>query len=325
MTAPPKIIATEGALTDVVFIRKIVVAVDLSPHSDATAQYAAEIARSFGGSLVLVHVYPVEQVNDFAGATGYEADERQRHAAERALQDLTDTLRDSGQECESAFLIGEPAAQVSAVASELGADLIVTASHHPSVLGQLFKRDQAPRIVHRAPCSVLVYHKPKGPLESTQVGPEAARRLILAPVDLIGESAAALEFAVDLARRWDVDLYVLHVFSTPESAASSHYPHEVQGAEGYRQARSAKLQEWVSRLQSRHPRTYPLFEEDQSPVDCIQQTARQLRADLIVISAHDAQSGWSWFLPASEVDGITRRADQPVLVYRLREAPGTPR
>ncbi|HEY0791771.1 MAG TPA: universal stress protein [Chthoniobacterales bacterium] len=325
MTAPPKIIATKGALTDEVFLRKIVVAVDLSPHSGATAQYAAEIARSFGASLVLVHVYPVEQVNDFAGATGYEADERQRQAAERALQDLTETLRESGQECESVFLIGQPAAQVSAVASELGADLIVTAIHHPSVLGQLFKWDQAPRIVHRAPCSVLVYHDAEGSPGGTLARPEAARRLILAPVDLIAESAPALEFAVTLACRWDADLYVLHVFSTPESAASSHYPHEVQGVEGYRQARSAKLQEWVSRLQSRHPRTYPLFEADQSPVDCIQQTSRQLRADLIVISAHNAQSGWSWFLPVSDVDGITRRAGQPVLVFRRRETPGASR
>jgi nucleotide-binding universal stress UspA family protein len=39
------------------------------------------------------------------------------------------------------------------------ADLIVTASHHPTFLRRLFNLDKAPRIMHRAPCPVLVYHE----------------------------------------------------------------------------------------------------------------------------------------------------------------------
>jgi universal stress protein F len=319
MKVPP----AKEASADSLWIKKIVVAVDLSPHSGATARYAAEIARSFGASLVLVHVYPVDQVNDFAGEAGYEADEGQRQAAERALADLAETLRESYQPCEAAFLVGEPAAQVASVASDLGADLIITASHHPSVLGQLFRRDQAPKIVHRAPCSVLVYHGPKASVAAASFRSEVTRQVILAPVDLVGEFAPALEFAAALAHRWEADLYVLHVYSAPESVASSHNPHQAQGIATYRRLRNTKLLDWVGRLEPPHPRTFPLFEDDQSPIDCIQETARKLHADLIVIGAHDAQGRWSWLVPGGDVDGITRRAETPVLVFR-RKVPGAP-
>lgn len=46
-------------------IRKIVVAVDLSPHSEKTAAYAAQFAKSFGASMTLVHVFAPECVTEF--------------------------------------------------------------------------------------------------------------------------------------------------------------------------------------------------------------------------------------------------------------------
>jgi nucleotide-binding universal stress UspA family protein len=50
------------------------------------------------------------------------------------------------------------AERISALAREIHADLIVTASHHPRFLVRLFTLDQAPEIMRRAPCPVLVYH-----------------------------------------------------------------------------------------------------------------------------------------------------------------------
>jgi nucleotide-binding universal stress UspA family protein len=61
--------------------------------------------------------------------------------------------------CDSVILVGSPAEQITALARDMDADLIVTASHHPTFLARLFSLDQAPRIVHRAPCPVLVYHE----------------------------------------------------------------------------------------------------------------------------------------------------------------------
>jgi universal stress protein A len=139
-------------------VKKIVAALDLSPHSEATARYALEIARTLGASLVLVHVYEPIQMNEFITEEGLRVQDHDRQVMQQALTNLTKTLRETYPACTEKFIVGEPAEQVALAARELDADLIITASHHPSFLGQLFGLDQAPKIMHRAPCPVLVYH-----------------------------------------------------------------------------------------------------------------------------------------------------------------------
>jgi nucleotide-binding universal stress UspA family protein len=146
--------APESALS----IKKIVVAVDLSADSEVTARYAIGIAKPFAASIVLVHVHAATNQSEFVTEElGMASIRRQQQAGER-LTNLTKRLEDEYASCTERFLVGEPAEEIARVASELNADLIVTASHHPSMLGRLFNLAQAPRIIRRAPCSVLVYY-----------------------------------------------------------------------------------------------------------------------------------------------------------------------
>ena len=139
-------------------VKKIVVAVDLSPHSEATAHYAIGIARTLGASLVLVHVYEPIQMNEFITEEGFRVLDHDREVMQQALTNLTKSLRETWPACTEKFIVGDPAEEVALAARELDADLIITASHHPSFLGRLFGLDQVPKIMHRAPCPVLVYH-----------------------------------------------------------------------------------------------------------------------------------------------------------------------
>jgi nucleotide-binding universal stress UspA family protein len=141
-------------------IKKIVVAVDLSPNSEKTAIYAANFARSFDASLVLVHISftkPVRTLN--ANETAAEA---KRHNTERKLAELLKKVRQTYPNCDMRFRNGDPAEQITVLAQDLEADLIVTASHHPGFLARLFGWDQAPKILQRARCPVLVYHGEDG-------------------------------------------------------------------------------------------------------------------------------------------------------------------
>ena len=138
-------------------IRTIVVAVDLSPHSERTAAFAVDFAKSFGASITLAHVFrtvPVRTIN--ANET---PEEEERHNTERKLGELVKKVRQTYQNCDMKFRYGEPAEQIVSLAEDLGADLIITASHHPRFLARLFGWDQAPQILHRAHCPVLVYHE----------------------------------------------------------------------------------------------------------------------------------------------------------------------
>jgi nucleotide-binding universal stress UspA family protein len=142
-------------------IRKIVVAVDLSKHSEMTAAYAAEFAKSFGASITLVHAFAPERITEFTTAEVHELYEEELKATERDLGKLANAVRKTYPDCDFEFRVGDPAEQVTLVAKDLDADLIITASHHPGFLGRLFGIDQAPRILHRTQCPVLVYHEGK--------------------------------------------------------------------------------------------------------------------------------------------------------------------
>jgi nucleotide-binding universal stress UspA family protein len=142
-----------------VSIRRVIVAVDLTKHSEATAHYAAQIAQCFNASLYLAHVFAGEPYYEFGTEGAYNLIDQQRKELGTRLDDLTEEVQKLVPVCESVFLVGEPAEQISALARDVDADLIVTASHHPTFLGRLFNLDKAPQIMHRAPCPVLVYHE----------------------------------------------------------------------------------------------------------------------------------------------------------------------
>jgi universal stress protein A len=148
-----------------VSIRRVLVAVDLSEHSEATASYAAAIAKSFDARLTIAHVCEPVPLCEYACETTYTILEKEREDLQELLDRLTEKVQTTGVICESAFLIGAPAEQISTLAHDIDADLIVTASHHPTFLGRVFNLDKATLILHRAPCPVLICHDESSPSE----------------------------------------------------------------------------------------------------------------------------------------------------------------
>jgi nucleotide-binding universal stress UspA family protein len=140
-------------------IKKIVVALDLSQNSEKTATYAAGFARVLRASLILVHVFTPEPIDEFTFPQVHESLKAERCETEKKLRSLVARVRETNPDCDMEFRIGDPAEQVTLVAEDNKADLIVTASHEPGFLGRLFGLDQAERILHRAHCPVLVYHE----------------------------------------------------------------------------------------------------------------------------------------------------------------------
>jgi nucleotide-binding universal stress UspA family protein len=140
-------------------IQKIVVAVDLKEHSEATTQYAAELAKCFDATLYVVHVFSPTLFYAVSTERVFTLiDEECAHLREK-LDQLTDGVREEVPKSEAILLMGDPVEEIIATARDMDADLIVTASHHPGFLARLFNLDKAPKIMQQAPCPVLVYHE----------------------------------------------------------------------------------------------------------------------------------------------------------------------
>src|SRR5438445_10808043 len=77
-------------------IKKIIVAIGLSPHSEATARYSAKWAELFAASMNLVHVCPPGSVDGFGISSEVLTELRlKRESSQEALSALARRIRDS--------------------------------------------------------------------------------------------------------------------------------------------------------------------------------------------------------------------------------------
>ncbi|MEA5450966.1 universal stress protein [Leptolyngbya sp. CCNP1308] len=154
--------------------RKILVALDNSPASDALFDQALELAQATDGALLLVHSLSNQEessplpmsarLDNIYWAPGTELDlEAWRQAWTRYENESRDRLRrhaatanTAGVPTEFRQLIGNPATVICKAAQEWGADLILIGNRGRTGLAELVLGSVSNHVMHRAPCSVLV-------------------------------------------------------------------------------------------------------------------------------------------------------------------------
>jgi nucleotide-binding universal stress UspA family protein len=128
-------------------LSNIVVAVDLSPYSEKTAAYAANLAKNLNATLTLVHVFAPEPITEFASVQAQGAFGEDRRRTVGKLAALIEKVRQIGVECGDDFRVGDPAEEVVFAARSANAGLIITACPRPGFSGRSFEmasRDQDP-------------------------------------------------------------------------------------------------------------------------------------------------------------------------------------
>jgi len=78
----------KGLAKQIVSIKKVLVAVDLSHHSEATAFYAAGIANQFGASLTIVHVYEPVPLSEYTCESTFTLLDNQHDCLEKILEEI---------------------------------------------------------------------------------------------------------------------------------------------------------------------------------------------------------------------------------------------
>ena len=149
----------EQRFTRSLSIRTIVAALDLTLRSEATAEYAAYVAKSLGAWLKLVYVDLPEPVYNFISNEDYDLIDAEQRNRRHALRALTKRISKRYRFCTHAFLTGNPAEEIALFARKINADLIIVGSHHPSFLASILHLDQAPKLIHQAHCPVLVFQE----------------------------------------------------------------------------------------------------------------------------------------------------------------------
>jgi nucleotide-binding universal stress UspA family protein len=142
----------------------ILVATDFSEPADRALRAAIDLARGLGDVVELVHVHPigVASVPPMLDMAPVPPSAKQVASAETAMAARVRVVELAGLTCESFVAFGAPAEEVVRRAADRRPRLIVVGTHGGGALAHVLVGSVAERILHRAPCPVLVVPPPRG-------------------------------------------------------------------------------------------------------------------------------------------------------------------
>jgi nucleotide-binding universal stress UspA family protein len=298
----------------VVEFKKILCPVDLSDLSVRTLAYAGAVAKWYDGHLTVLHVVP--SFTSMEVRTGLEPISLvYATSRDEVLEQLRLTVVATGLGTDSVSLAaaeGEVAATVVDQAVERRTDLLVMGTHGRSGFDRFFLGSVAEKVLRKAPCPVLTVppHAPAAPPL------DVALRTVICPVDFSPFALEGFGFALDLARRADASVVLVHVIeflAEEEPLENAHF--------NVPEFRTYLLEDARQRLDTLASGEPPLPRGVRTVVvpgrahHEILRIASDEGADLIVMGAQ-GRSGAALALFGSTTQQVVRGAGCPVLTVR---------
>jgi nucleotide-binding universal stress UspA family protein len=135
----------------------ILVAIDLSAHSEKALECAIGLARRLGGKIHLIHSFhvPIPGPPPDATVIPREAMTASREVAARKLEAMRQRVEAEGVETVLHLRPGHPVSEIAETAKEVGADLIVMGTRGLGGLQHVLLGSVAEPMLRTAPCPVL--------------------------------------------------------------------------------------------------------------------------------------------------------------------------
>jgi len=318
---------------------RILVPVDLSAASEASAAYAVEVARGLKAEVAFLFVVAESSLAGrilFARTAPEEEPvltETERGQAEKRLRAFLEPLSLEGLPFSTLVEKGVPHERILQAVDRLKPDLVVQGTHGSKGVEERIIGGTAERIIRRTRCPVISV-KPRefgSFLKRVWSGislldgriwagapPREAYRFppakILYATDFSEASRLAAAPALNLARATGAELMVLHV--APEGPEEP--PADEPGAEGDdprlapREEMERLVQEMIA--YQKGVRIVPRILQDDS-ISRILSTAIEEEVDLLVMGTRGL-SGWELVLNGSTADYAIHNAPCPVLTVR---------
>jgi nucleotide-binding universal stress UspA family protein len=289
-------------------IRQILVPIDFSEMSIGAIQPAKNLARRFNASVHLVHVYWFDYPAGFTALSGpvpgwsMTVQEEVEKSLAARLQEVASEFELPPAHCH--LCTGAPVFdEISHLAQELPADLIVTSTHGYGGVKHFFLGSTAERLVQHAPCPVLVSRKGRATIDK-----------ILVPVDFSRCSLEGLKYAIQFAGKFASKLFILHAVYLGEPYTSDGFAMYDLSALEKKERKNAEQQmlRFVRQIKFGSVKFETVVKTGR-PTDHINAFAEWERVDLIITSTH-GRTGFKHVLMGSTAEEVVRRASRPVLV-----------
>jgi nucleotide-binding universal stress UspA family protein len=142
--------------------RQIIVPVDLTNDCTASIDYAIRLAKAFGSTVNLLHLYQDPYVvSQGSRSPNCDLFKEQRRQVFADFYDLLRETQNKYPDSVGYFEYGNPDREIDVIARQLHADLLVVSMHHGKWLEHLLFGRHGDRILAKAPCPVLVIREQK--------------------------------------------------------------------------------------------------------------------------------------------------------------------
>jgi len=294
-----------------VLFERIICATDFSNLSNRAVPYAVSLAREFGGRLYFCHVIGLPSAAIY-GEILWDPTEQQEKAVRFAHEQLSKLIAPQQIEWEALIASGPTADEISRLAQEKGADLVVAATHGRSGLRRFLLGSVTERLMRTLPCPLLVIPDPVTDVPEDMLRPLRFSRILIG-CDFSVDAAAALQHGISLAQEFQADLYLAHVIEPSAYAAKAAAPPEP--ADRFQPVLKDFLKE---KLTAQIPADagnwcspVPVLLEGQ-PDEALIQFAVSRDIDLIVLGVRGQNVVEKLFV-GSTTDRVIRKAPCPVL------------
>ena len=138
-------------------MRSIVVGTDGSPSAEAAVRWAIDVAKRRDASVCVVTVFAhADSFSERLVSTARRERVDVRQAAENVVARAADKFEQAGIEVQTEAREGDPAEVIIEVAEQRDADRIIIGARGTTGLQRFLLGSVPSKVVHHAPCSVLV-------------------------------------------------------------------------------------------------------------------------------------------------------------------------
>ncbi|MEX1113419.1 MAG: universal stress protein [Patescibacteria group bacterium] len=291
-------------------VRRILVALDLTPLSDRVVGRLALLPLAEGARLTLLHVVP--------GSLPLRARRRAERDGKKALAEQAKSLKETlpkSVTVEHVVAVGAPATEIAAYASSTRAELIVMGRGGGRALRSAFLGSTAERVIRRGQLPVLVVRLPaRAPYSRPAVA-----------LDLDQTAHDVLAFLLRVIPPPRPGMKIIHAFDVPHSVlVYPSLPDEDADdfRESYREKAARELESIVTTALKKaraplHDVRWKIVVRHGRPRIAIPKAVRDAEADLLALGTH-GRAGLAHVFLGTVAGDLLRNVTSDVLVVPPR-------
>jgi nucleotide-binding universal stress UspA family protein len=193
-------------------ISKILIPVDFSDTSLLAIKHGAYIGKSTGASVYILHVINAHYVSQdiFLPVVNIQDQGKIQDVAQTKLDQIAaDVKAEFGIDVQQIIKVGPPSNEISKVAKEIHASLIVMGTHGYSPVEELVIGSTALKVITKSPCPTMAM---------SGAATHNGYKKILIPIDTSGNSRQKVNYTLELAKKFGSAVHAIALLTSSEDS-----------------------------------------------------------------------------------------------------------